>query len=203
MGKGVWNVPVPVDGGTHRLEVTADNRETWRREITVANERDKVVEVLPALPKVSPALPRVPQANGALTAETEASASLVHPLDASHAQSPSSGGSAALRWTGVAIAGVGAGTLLVGAGFLWRSYERKLDGQKECAGNTCDAVLEAREDAWVYGNWATGLGIGGGALLLGGAALYLWNGEPEATSVSPVNVTLGPREIWFGVNGNF
>lgn len=202
LGQGAWNVPVPVDGGEYQLEVRANAHETWQVTVSVQSERDVVVQAVPAL--LQAAVP-APISAPRLAASTESTPLTTRRTDGqAPARAPETEpvpGSPALKWTGVGLMGVGAASLLVGGYFFWQSYVHKQDGERECTGSACEAVWDAKDDALRYGDWATGFGIGGAALLLGGGALYWWNSEtPDAPRAT---LAVGPGRAWFGVTSSF
>jgi tetratricopeptide (TPR) repeat protein len=94
-----------------------------------------------------------------------------------------------LRWTGVALGAVGLVGVGVGGGFGLAAMSRASTAKDQCDGNACvsqqgvDAARTARSDASVAN---VGF-IGGGALLLSGAALYFLGGE-KAGEESPLRL---------------
>jgi serine/threonine-protein kinase len=160
LGRGAWNVAVPMDGGEHVLEVRATGKSPWQGAMTVKTESDAVVFQVPPLrdaPK--PATGAVPPAaaKGATT------------TDAGKAR-----GWATLEWTAVATAGTGAVVLGVGGYFLSNALGKRAESDEDCSGNVCGPRgYTQREEAVREGNTATILGIAGGALLAGGATLFI------------------------------
>lgn len=64
----MWNVAMPIDGGTYTIVARAPNMEAWSAKVTVAAEADaKIVEVLELrwLPQNSGAAPTMPTRSGA------------------------------------------------------------------------------------------------------------------------------------------
>lgn len=192
VGKSVWNVPVPVDGGEHVVDVRAAEHDPWRHTVSVAMERDAVLAQVPPLVR-SPITARVNAEQAKQLApvahETPAKRTPSQPTP----QEPLPESSQALRWTGIAAAGAGAAALVAGGVCFVRSYQRKLDSQEPCSSPDCKLERQAQQDAWDLGNWATGLGIAGGALLLAGGALWLWNPQPGPEPASNVSFSFGPE----------
>jgi len=57
VSSATWNHPLPIDGGTYKIEATAPDHKPWSTQITIANESDsKTVDVpaLDAAPKAEP-----------------------------------------------------------------------------------------------------------------------------------------------------
>jgi hypothetical protein len=189
VGKSAWNVPVPVDGGEHVVEVRAADHDPWHHTVSVAEEREAILAQVPPLVP-SPLTARV-------NAErAEQRPAVMHQTAAPHPPTPReplSRSSPALRWTGIAAAGAGAAALVAGGVCFVRSYQRKLDSQEPCSSPDCKLERQAHQDAWDLGNWATGFGIVGGALLLGGGALYLRHREPGPQQKSNVSFSFGPQ----------
>lgn len=160
LGRGAWNVAVSIDGGEHVIEVRATGKSPWRGAVTVKIESDVVVLSVPMLndaPKPAPSGAPHVLAKEAATA------------DAGKARDW-----AALEWTGVATAGAGVIALGVGGYFLSNALGKKAESDEDCSGNVCGPRgYTRREEAVREGNAATILGIAGGALVTGGATLFV------------------------------
>jgi len=181
LGAGEWNTPLPVDGGTYVIEVTAPGKRPWRKSIDVAAEKARAtVETEPLVDLLPPPAPR-------RTALPEAP--LPSPARASRELTK-------LEWAGIGTAGAGVVTLGVGGYFLGKMLSKKSDAG--CDGNRCpdDASAEEHREAVDAGNVATVLGIGGAALFVAGGSLFLVgrsrrsDGAPLAVSVRPNGVQL-------------
>ncbi len=90
--------------------------------------------------------------------------------------------------------------------------------RKDAEADKCtDLCRQGRqEEAVRYGNWATGMGVGGTAAIAAGAALYLWTGDADAApsvansvahrvapTVARVEIDVARRSVGFAVNGSF
>lgn len=212
LGQAAWNTPVPVDGGDYELQVSAPEREVWRHTVSIAPERDVVVTEVPelgavAIASAAGAPSAVASGSSAPKAESVGAAaggdaSKTNPLLVE--PKTDTGDSSALAWSGLAIGGFGVATWIVGAGFFAVAYDHKLEYERPCTAADLACQLD-REDhhrkAWDYGNWATGLGIGGGVLLITGGILYLLQEEPNPSNSSRLHVDVGRDQAIIGVTG--
>jgi hypothetical protein len=150
LGRGAWNVVVPMDGGEHIVEVSAPGKLTWRGKVQVKAEAEAAVLTVPPLAP-APAAASSPTAN-----------------------SKPPGRFGPLEWTGIGLAGAGVVGLGVGGYFLGSALGKKSDSAKDCDGNLCGPDgSAARRDAVSSGNTATVFGVVGGVLAVGGATLFV------------------------------
>lgn len=163
LGTGAWNVAVPIDGGEHRIEVTAPGKETWQASVTVKNEGDVAVLEVPPLRAARPNV----------SAEGKPRSRAMD-KDPRPNQPGRSGQWGTLEWTGLGVASAGAVSLGVGGYFLSAALGDKSESNRDCEGNLCGPQgYERRQQAVSKGNTATFLGVAGGALLAGGVALIV------------------------------
>lgn len=215
LGEAAWNTPVPVDGGTYELEVRAPQRETWRQRASVGTERDTVVVAVPELAAKTPptiaataavAVSTAPE-SGNVGSQRAASTELPResPTESTAELSVAESGNPALARTGLILGGAGVAAWLVGGGFFYAAYEQKTKYQAPCEGETCaETADEHYEKARYYGNWATGLGIGGGALVVSGALLYWLHADTDPSAdAARLHVDVGPGRAVIGVTGAF
>lgn len=188
--RGAWNVPVPIDGGSHAIGVSAPGHEAWSTQVSVAPEGDRVTVEIDGKALV----PRTTEGSklGVGTGQV---------ASASRDQ-----GWSRLRWLGVGYAATGAVSLGVSGFVLLRALDKRSDAEEQgCRGGACpDAPAQAdSEDAQRLGNWATGFAVAGGALLATGAVLF-WVGRPEAAesgaAVALAGDASGPR---LSISGRF
>ena len=163
LGRPAWNAALPIDGGTHVVAAAVPGRTPWRASVSIAPESDQA-RVLVLVP----------------TAPPDPAVSLVDETGA-----PSTRPSSARRI--VALAAMGAGLIGLGTSVLLgldarSDYRAARDrcGDEGCTPEPYRQVQAARH----RGDVATIVGIVGGTLAAGGAALWLW---PESAS------TDGPR----------
>ncbi len=179
LGQGSWNLPLPIDGGQHAIEVSAQGKQPHRQSIIIANEAD-AAEI---------SIRTLLDSERAPLSPAEGSAS---PLSGSDTGTESSASNAwgGWEWGGIATAGAGVVGLGVGGYFLADALDR-------------DGVKAGAED---QGNLATVCGVLGGALVLGGATLFIVGrtsaqpGEPKANI--GLAFTLTPRGWAAGIQGS-
>jgi hypothetical protein len=190
VGRGAWNVVVPVDGGDHVVEVTATDRAAWRGQASLKAESDAAVLTVPVL--------------AALPAGTKQSATQHDDVK----PQPARWGS--LEWAGISVAGAGLIGLGIGGYFLSSALSHKSESSKDCDGNLCghDGATE-RRSAVSNGNRATIFGIAGGVLAAGGATLFVIgrkhsHGAETATANAPeLAFSAGPTGLGAHYSTNF
>ena len=144
LGRGAWNVAVPVDGAEHVVEVSAPGKAPWKGNITVKTESDAALLAVPAL-AAAPAEAQ-PGAKGGSADTRSASA-----VDAG-----ASGRWGALDWAGVGAAGAGVIALGVSGYFLSAALGKKSDSSTDCRGDSCGPQgYSERSSAVSKGNTAT------------------------------------------------
>jgi hypothetical protein len=151
--RSAWNTAVTIDGGEHRLEVSAPGHRPFQTIFEVRRENDRARVSVPPLE----AQPRNERPKGApLATETSRSGRL-----------------STLSWMGIGTAGAGVAALGVGGYFLATALGQRSDSEGQCDGDQCSpAGVDSREDAVHNGNLATLFAIGGGVLVATGATLF-------------------------------
>ena len=179
LGASAWNSPIPVDPGSYTVEASAPGKKKWSTLVTVGRNGATVTVAIPTLEeRGQPPPPSAAPADGA-TAGTDTAAP---PSSAA----PSSGESMSVERT-VALALGGAGLVGVGIGsfFGLRSIAKHSDYETLCAGNPCPAAAGPLHDqAVAAGNASTVAFVLGGALIAGGAVLWLVAPQPASSSVA-------------------
>jgi hypothetical protein len=180
-----WGLAVPVDGGSHVLEASAEGRNSWSFTVTVRNEGDHQTVTISDLRTDIPATPppAMPAAPGPPTAAVPLPPSPQVPR-AAH-----DGTAHVLNRTawGLAIAGVAG--LAIGAtlGIVADSKNRQSNSAGHCDQTGCDPRgTELRNSALSTARWATASLVIGG--VLGGASITLFivsdakSGRPGAAT---------------------
>lgn len=201
LGRGAWNIAVPIDGGAYTIEALAPERQPWRTTATVKGEADAVIVVVQAPIEIAKAAPPP-----AAAAPAGGAAPMSEPLSES--------GWSTAKWAGIVTAGAGVVTLAVGAGFLASALGDHADSNRPWDKNYCDADdycgatgLALREDARAKGNVATVLGVTGAVLVGGGAALFFVGGGSGSTERGAarvgVSVAAGPGGVGLALRGSY
>jgi hypothetical protein len=198
LGRVVFGVPVPVDGGDHAVEAVAAGKKTSKTIVSVGQEKDKKTVAVssledavpvPAAAPVAPAATALAPSPVAPTAATQgpAPAAVATPTAAA-TPSPASRGMTSTQIGGLAVGGAGLVGLVVGSVFGLTAIS---DNNKSgCGPSTCpDAVsLRKRNDARSAGNVSTVSFVAGGVLAATGVTLFLVGGrhsEKASVSVAP------------------
>jgi hypothetical protein len=189
IARGAWNAPVPIDGGKYAIEASAPGYQAFSAMVSIGSERDRVT---------------VDIGRQDLIAIVEATAA--GPSMGPTADKQDRSGWSRTRWLGVGYAATGVVSLGMSGFVLLRALDKKRDSEdKGCSATTCanSEGLADREDALRLGNWATGFGIAGGALVATGAILF-WAGRRDSsehqTSIALGGDATGPR---LAVSGRF
>ncbi len=145
--------PLPVDPGSHLIEASAPNMQSWQQKVTVPSEPGKTpVEVPPLVPAPVAATTPTTPAPGAAPAATTTEGP---PPD-------SDGGKRAILWTSVAFTGVG---VVVGSIFGAMTLSARDTAKSECPANQCtqdgmNKISDARTDATVSTVGFVAAGVG-------------------------------------------
>jgi hypothetical protein len=163
LGRGAWNVAVPIDGAEHTVEAHATGKTTWKGSITVKAESDVAVLAVPPLADAPVEL----QASGNGAAEKPG-------IGQTQRADTASSRWGALEWAGVTAAGAGVVALGFGGYLLSSALGKKSDSTSDCSGNACGSQGFAdRTSAVSKGNTATIFAVTGGALVAGGVTLFM------------------------------
>jgi hypothetical protein len=144
--------PLPVDPGSHLIEASAPNMQSWQEKVTVPSEPGKTpVEVPPLVPApVATTAPVTP------TTGTTPATPTAPPAD-------NDGGRRAILWTSVAFTGVG---VVVGSIFGALTLSARDTARSECPNNQCTSqdglnkISDARTDATVSTVGFVAAGVG-------------------------------------------
>ncbi len=170
-----WNVPTPIDPGSHALVVSAAGFAPW--STTVFSAQATTLEVVvPRLVELSRPQPQpvVPPAPPARRPEP----SVAGP----HARTATTSAGRTQRVIGVVVGGIGVAGLGVAAAFALnaRSLNDRSLEDHHCDATGCDPYgLALNQDAQRAGDVATLLTLSSSAMLLGGVGLYVWGAASE------------------------
>ena len=200
-GKGLsqaeWGLAVPIDPGTHAVEVSAAGKKPWRGSAEVKAEADAATIALPArlddaAPEVSPPLP---------VKETA-------PVKETTPRPPDTvpgarGGVPAWAW---AVGGVGVALAGVGVGFAvdQRAVQANIDAA--CSGGTsCTAGFDAHgANARLYRDFGVfvGAGLAGVAAITAGVVgIAVAPGRTQGEAPAIPRAWVGPGAAGLGVAG--
>lgn len=187
IGSAQWGQPVPVDVGSHVVAATAPGREPWTQTIQVTADGALVEVEVPLLAETAVAPPPPPPAP-----------EVTPPPASPPREEPSSW----QRPVGVAVMATGGLALIVGTilGVSALGAESE-SNESHCveASGVCDAEgADLRDDAVAQANVSTVAFVAGGALVAGGAVLFLTApsaDDPQAAGVRAVRVGLGGARL--------
>ncbi len=181
VGAGSWATAVPVDPGHHHVEASAPGYRPFAATVTLASDAARETVTVPVLER-APELPET--TSGAVPG------SFWTPL----------------RYTGLAIGGVGVAGLVVGTVFGLQAIGHQNDSKTDCdAASVCGpAGTTARHDAQSAGNVSTVAFVAGGVLLAGGATMFVL-ARPRSSGGMALQATplVSDRELGVGFEGAF
>ncbi len=204
MGRASWGVALPVDPGERVVRVTADGKEPWE----VAVEATEPGVVVPVRVRM---LKDLPAAAPVLTTTTKKS-------DPQGAGADSAGPAIpvlAIVMGGVGLAGVGVGgafgVLALNKASEWEDRtadpnrcSRGADGALRCKAGEIGPIQEIEGSRSTFATASTIGFIAGGALIAGGAVVWLASGSsgrrPSATRIAPV---VGSGVAGISLTGSF
>lgn len=178
-----WDTPIPVDGGTYRLEATATGKARWGKTVEIApsGQRERVnLDMLEDIAVRPIVLPKKLEQTW-------------------H------------RPAGMIIGGIGLTTGTIGAvvgGLAVSKYDASNANNRCDTQNRCDQTgLDLRRDALNLANASTGLFVVGGVLLIGGIVLVATApkvaGNPPANGKTPVATQLEVGPSGFLLRGGW
>jgi len=198
--KGIWNVPMPIDGGEHVISASAPGYAPWSTTVNVATEKDDAVVSIPALVPTPVEAPP-PDETPVVPAVTPVQASPASPPPRRDA--PASSGSTQ-RTLGIVVSSVGLVGIGVGSYFGLRAISKNSDAKDVCDGTACSSesgvtLTDEAKDAATVSNVAFSVGL---AALVGGIVLYA-TAPSEPVSALRLTPTAGPRSAGLSLGGRF
>jgi hypothetical protein len=158
-----WGIGVPVDPGTHAVEASAPDMQTWTSSVEVKGEGKTVSVDVPKLAPVPPTPTSVPAS--APVQDTGATAESP-PRAETHGSTQ--------RTLSYVAGAAGIGAIGIGTYFGLATLSKNNASRSDCTGNQCGQQgFDDRKSALSDGNAATiayGVGL---AALVGGVVLYL------------------------------
>lgn len=183
LGPAAWATPIPVDPGSHRIEVGAPGKVTAVLDVEVTLPASQT-EV--QLPELAPAPRPAPRPSSPAVA------------------ADSRGNQARAVWTGAAF-GLGAAGIVSGAYLGMRAYSEWEERNAHCSDSGCDAQASAAGDDARALARASNLSFALGALAVG-AGTYLVLTAPKQSKVGPtvaIRAAVSPASATLGAEGVF
>ena len=192
----LWNSPVPVDPGPYTIEASAPGRKTWSTVATVgANGAVVTVTVPPLDPgEVPPPVPPLAH-DDAPTATTTPEAE----------STPSAGDPAGVeKIAALALGGAGIVSIGIGSIFGLKSISKHSDYEALCVGTVCSpSAAPIHDDAVAAGNVSTVAFLLGGALVAGGAVLWVVAQKASPSAALRVSPLVGASSAGVVVAGGW
>lgn len=197
---GLWNVPVPVDPGVHKLHAEAPDHREWNAEVNVGADADSVTFSVPALVHKPQAAVAAPGSIAPLDASSPNAGSSVP----AHSPPSDSGGWAGQRTFGLVVGGVGVVGLGVGAAFGLAAISKKSELDKCDTKGTCSVKVGVARNNAVHdaATLSTIFVIGGAALAVSGLVLVLTSNSEESPQTA-LGVDVGPGAARLTLGGAF
>jgi serine/threonine-protein kinase len=198
--KGIWSVPMPIDGGEHVISASAPGYQPWSTTVNVGAEKDDAVV---SIPELVPAAAEKPDPD--TTPVVPAVAPVPAPAPSPPPQrdrTPHSG--TTQRTLGIVVSSVGLVGIGVGSYFGLRAISKNSDAKDVCDGTTCRSesgvtLTDEAKDAATVSNVAFSVGF---AALVGGIVLYA-TAPSEPVSAIHLSPTAGPRSAGLSLGGRF
>jgi hypothetical protein len=173
---------LPVDAGTHVVEITVGGRAPWSKTIEVAQGKSVEIELDTSTLKAAPASVRAQP--------------LAHhvPRPPLHSNTPHRRRHSTQRWAAITAGGVGLVGLGVGAGFAWRAASKSSDAEqfRRPGTNIYDgAGYDLNQDALDANRVSLVASVAGGAALAAGIVLYFTAPATDAGVSRPPSAMLG------------
>jgi hypothetical protein len=196
VGAMQWGIAIPVDPGSHRIEMTAPGRKPWESSIVVMPDGLTMALPVPNL-DMADGTPAPPEAND--TSEPTGPDETEHPVPA---RKPASDGFGAQGTAAIALGGVGVLGLVVGTAAGLVSLAKHNESNNGCIDNVCSpSGGAARDGAISAGNWSTAAFTVG--VIAGAAGVVLWvtRPSPKATKPSSAATSVGLAPVFTGAGG--
>jgi serine/threonine-protein kinase len=180
-----WGVAVPVDPGTHQIEVHAPGYQSWSQTVEVSNDADRVVVEVPMLaPAGAPAAapPAGSPAPGTAPASSPPPAGNWQAPPAPEEQ-PERGGLGTQRSAALALGIVGVVGVAAGSGLGLAAADKNDESEQSCFENLCNQEgVDARDEAFTLAHASTAAFVVGG--VAGAVGITLWLTAPRRDSAS-------------------
>lgn len=185
IGSGAWGTPLPVDPGTHQVEVEAPGRKPWSKQVTISAHGGTIQLQIPEL-ETQTAAPAAPAPTPAKTPRSAPAHDQNPPAEASNIGHT-------FGWVALGIGAVGVG---VGSYFGLRTFSSKSDANKHCGSaigqsnsQLCDQQgVDLRNQAKTDATLSTISFAVGAAGVAAGVVLLLTGGAKSKSHAARLNV---------------
>ncbi|MBK7579742.1 MAG: hypothetical protein IPI67_05975 [Myxococcales bacterium] len=183
-----WGTPMPVDPGSHLLEVSAPGFVTWTTTVEIGPDADKRTLAVPALAALTPPTPEPPAAPPTtIPIQPPAPAPLPTPPP-SPQRDPAPAPSLVPAYVAIGVGVVGIG---LGSYFGLRALSKRSDSDAACQPRCTDRAVSLNDDARTAADLST-ISFAVGAVGLG-LGMYLWLDAPPRDPTKSGMVTLRSR----------
>jgi hypothetical protein len=180
VGKALFGVAAPIDGGAYEITAEAPGKKAWRAGVTIAESGANEIVTVPAL--------------------EDASSGAGATSDATSTTSTSKSGPSTAAFV---VGGLGVVAIGVGAVFGLQAISKRKDSDGECPGGHCtqagvDLNDQAKRDAWI-----SNIAIGVGVVSVGVGVYLLLHKSSEEKSAVRVDPLVGARGGGLNVSCSF
>jgi hypothetical protein len=172
-----WNVPQPVDPGSHKVSVTGKD-QPWTKTFAIGKGADQRTIEIPARPESI--------GEATKTAKTEARLEdptmVDKPAPTEDTEVPKESSSPPIA--GYVVGGLGVVAVGVGSYFGVKAISQRKDSDRQCSAGCTQAGVDLNENAKTSA-WVANIAIGGGVVMAGiGAYLLLKSGDTKGDDKS-------------------
>ncbi|NUP12594.1 MAG: hypothetical protein HOW73_41650 [Polyangiaceae bacterium] len=189
VGAAQYGEAIPIDVGSHVVEVKAPGKKPWKQEVKVPADGAQLAVDVPEL-EDDPNATAEPEGNG--TAPGTAPASKP-------------------TWlfpAGFIVGGVGVAALAAGGALGGLALSKSSEAEDECPRGFCSATgNELVAESGTFADVATGLFIGGGVLAAGGILMVILapkgDDAQEPPTTGSIRWRFAPTALGAGIGGDF
>jgi hypothetical protein len=188
-----WGKPLPVDRGSHRIEVTAADKAPWSTKVDVTEPATIVAVQVPALDEAAKATKAEPAVVPAEKPKASRPPLAVHAVAAPPVASGPSR-TFAIVVGGVGLAALGAG-ILEGAQYLHSNREAKnlCPSGFNCTSDEIQQHAQSVSDAKTARTWAyVGVGVGAAAVVAGSYLFFSASSSPAPKQQRAMALRVAP-----------
>jgi Tfp pilus assembly protein PilF len=188
IGSAVWGTPLPIDPGSHEVEVSAPGRQSWSKSIDVSAGSQTLNLKVPELTEQA----AEPQAEAAPERAPEKRPDVPPAADTE----PNGSGQRTLGFVALGVGVVGLG---VGSYFGLQTFSKQNESEDHCDGTACDQTgVDLRDEAKTTATIST-IGFAAGAVGIGaGIVLLITAGGDSERTGRPLWIAPGLGSVTVG-----